>query len=271
MQLIRDFTAIPDSALKGAVTIGNFDGVHRGHAHLIRELVAAAKSGPAVVVTFEPHPLTILRPALAPQRLTWIERKAELLGRLGVTHVVVLNTTAELLEWSPQQFFEFVLQVGLETHTIVEGPNFHFGKNRAGNISVLRQLCAINGIALEVVQPDDDGGQWISSTRIRLLLEQGKVREANQLLTEPYQLRGQVVTGAKRGREIGFPTLNLDHIDTMLPGHGAFAGRTTIAGKAYRVAINIGRIRLLMIIATKSKPTCWIGVAISMIKSWPLN
>lgn len=227
---------------QGAVTIGNYDGVHRGHAALLSQLktVSQRLGCAALVVTFDPHPLQLLRPESAPVPLSWVERKAELLGQQGVDALVVLQTTKELLRLTPPQFVDRILVESLQARAVVEGPNFHFGAKRAGNTAVLEDLCQAREIETLVVEPVATGEEWISSTRIRELLRAGEIRKANDLLTAPYRLRGQVVAGAQRGRTIGFPTLNLSGITTLVPGHGVYAGHVYLADGPHAAAINIG-------------------------------
>lgn len=242
MQLLRSLDRLPPELTGGAVAIGNFDGVHRGHARLIERLVAQAAQvgGPAVVFTFDPHPLAILKPEWLPTPMTRSERKAELLGQLGVDAVIAYPTDRELLNLTPQQFFDLIVRERLKAKAIVEGPNFHFGKDRAGNVEVLRRLCATTGTAIEIVEPVAVDGELISSSRVRNLVQGGAVGQANQLLTQPYRLTGIVGRGAERGRTIRFPTANLERIETVLPALGVYAGRAWVDDRVYAAAINIG-------------------------------
>lgn len=224
------------------MSIGNFDGVHHGHARIVGRLLELARQvgGPAVVFTFDPHPVRILRPSQAPPPLTWTDRKAELLAELGIDAMVAYPTNEALLQLSPAEFFDSIIRDRLDARAMVEGPNFFFGRGRAGNIEVLGQLAQRAGILLDVVQPLVVDGQYVSSSRVRGLIERGAVDEARSLLTAPYRLRGMVVHGAGRGAKIGFPTANLDAIDTLLPAMGVYAGRAFIGGTAWPAAINIG-------------------------------
>lgn len=232
----------PPEVCRGAVTIGNFDGVHRGHQAMIEALAAAAQRDgcPAVAVTFHPHPLSLLRPAAAPPLLTTVEHRTELLRRLGVDHVVVLSATRELLRLSAAEFFEQIVLQQLQARRLVEGPNFFFGRDRGGNITVLRGLCSVHGVQLDVIEPVTVNGQWVSSSVIRSLLQDGDLNDAVALLGHPYRLSGRVTTGAQRGREIGFPTANLDEIATVVPGPGVYAGRCRVDGATHLAAVHIG-------------------------------
>ena len=242
MPLIRSFDSLPATLKHGAVTIGNFDGVHRGHAQLIQRLVAEATAvgGPAVVFTFDPHPAYLLRPHEAPPPLTWTERKAELLEEMGVTATIAYPTHRGLLEWTPQQFFNAIVRDGLAAKVLVEGPNFCFGRGRSGNIETLAGLCREAEVMLHIVPPVVVGGQIVSSSRIRQALEAGDVELAHELMGRPYRLRGKVVTGARRGTRLGFPTANLDQIDTLVPGTGVYAGWAWHAARSWPAAVHIG-------------------------------
>ena len=183
-----------------AVAIGNFDGVHKGHARIVQRLLAQAKKcgGPAVVFTFDPHPVRLLRPEHAPPPLTWTERKAELLAALGVDTTIAYPTDEALLRLSPEQFFQQIVSDALGCPGMVEGPNFFFGHRRAGNIELLRQLCAAKEILLDVVEPLVIDGAPVSSSRVRHYIAAGKIDEANKMLTLPYRIRGMVRHGAAR-------------------------------------------------------------------------
>lgn len=224
------------------MTIGNFDGVHRGHARIIERLLAQARrvNGPAVVFTFDPHPVRLLRPDDCPPPLTWTDRKAELLAELGVDAMLAYPTDDALLSLTPEEFFQRILLEALEARAIVEGPNFFFGHGRAGDVEFLKRLCDQQGLTLEVVEPLQIGGSIVSSSRVRHLIAAGKVQEAAALLTRPYRIRGMVTHGAGRGSKIGFPTANVAAIDTLLPGPGVYAGRASVQSVSRPAAINIG-------------------------------
>ncbi|MCA9269805.1 MAG: bifunctional riboflavin kinase/FAD synthetase, partial [Planctomycetales bacterium] len=229
MQLIRALVDLPESLRGGAVSIGNFDGVHRGHARIVERLkhAAAKVGGPAIVFTFDPHPVRLLRPDLAPPPLTWTDRKAELLAALGVDAMIAYPTDEALLRRTPEDFFDTIVLGWLGARAMIEGPNFCFGHGRAGDIHTLRRLCDASSVALEIAEPlcSGDADEFVSSSRIRKRIAAGDVDQAAQWLTEPYRLRGMVTHGARRGATIGFPTANLDAIDTIVPGMGVYAGR----------------------------------------------
>jgi riboflavin kinase/FMN adenylyltransferase len=226
----------------GAVTVGNFDAVHRGH----RALVAAATvwagrvGGPAVVVTFDPPPHEVLYSGSARAPLSTLANRAELLHAAGADHVVILRTVPALLALSPEAFFEDVLLRQLGVKAVVEGYDFRFGRGRAGDTKALRELCAAAGVAFEEVPPLVGGGEPVSSSRVRAALLAGDVVLAAELLGRPYRVTGTVVTGARRGRTIGFPTANLGDVPTVLPGNGVYAVWAVVDGRSHPAAANVG-------------------------------
>lgn len=242
MHLIRDLSLLPESQSGGAVAIGNFDGVHLGHARIVERLraQAAAVRGPAVVFTFDPHPVRLLRPAEAPPPLTWTDRKAELLKELGVDGVVAYPTDEQLLALGPREFFDQIVRGRLRARAMVEGQNFFFGKGRAGNVETLAAYCREAEMTLEIVEPVQAGGAPVSSSRVRGLVAAGDVSGAAALLTRPYRIRGLVTHGAARGAKLGFPTANVSAVDTLLPTPGVYAGAGVIGDERWPAAINLG-------------------------------
>lgn len=226
----------------GAVTVGNFDGVHRGHAALVRAARerAAAVGGPAVAVTFDPPPHEVLHANTHRPPLTDIPGRAELLLAAGADRVVVLKTSAALLALSAEAFFEDVLVRQLGARAVVEGFNFRFGRGRAGTNDALRALCRAAGLGFTEVPELTFDGAAVSSSRVRAALLVGDVARAADLLGRPYRIAGTVVTGAKRGRTIGFPTANLGDVPTLLPANGVYAVRATVGGATWPAAANVG-------------------------------
>jgi riboflavin kinase/FMN adenylyltransferase len=240
--IIRHLEQLPDSARGGAVAIGNFDGVHLGHRRIVERLLERAREvdGPAIIFTFDPHPVRLLRPHESPPPLTWTERKAQLLKELGVDWIVAYPTDRKLLELTAQEFFDRIVVDALRAKAMVEGPNFYFGHNREGNVELLRKLTAAAGMTLDVVEPLVLEGELVSSSLIRKRIAEGDVARAARMLTHPYRIRGMVTHGAGRGGQLGFPTANLEAIDTLLPAGGVYAGRAWIADVGFPAAISIG-------------------------------
>ena len=240
--LFRDIENLPAQLRGGAVSIGNFDGVHRGHAEIVKRLVARARDvgGPAVVFTFDPHPIQLLRPDAVPARLSWTRRKARLLAELGVDAVVAYPTDREILGLSARDFFTQIILERLDSKALVEGPNFFFGRNRTGSVDLLRKFCENDSLTLDIVEPLKEDGRIVSSSWIRELIAAGEMREAARLLVRPYRIRGSVVRGAGRGATIGFPTANVEPVDMATPPLGVYAGRARTDDDEFPAAINIG-------------------------------
>jgi riboflavin kinase/FMN adenylyltransferase len=242
LKVLRNLDDFSDDLRGGAVTIGNFDGVHRGHARLVRRLrrLADEIGGPAIVFTFDPHPAWILHPDAAPQPLIWNQRKAEILRELGADVVLIYPADRAFLELDARQFFQQIVLGRLGAKGMVEGPNFFFGRNRSGTLQVLEDLCADAGVRLELAEPVEVDGRVVSSSMIRELIIQGRTAEARIMLGRPYRIRGLVVRGAGRGTKIGYPTANLERIDTLLPCDGIYAGRAWVDQAAYPAAVSLG-------------------------------
>jgi len=242
VNLFRDLDQFPEQFRHGAVSIGNFDGVHLGHARIVERLLAMADKigGPAVVFTFDPHPARLLRPDLAPAPLGWTDRKVHLLAELGVDAVVIFPTDREFLELEARRFFQRIVRGRLAARAMVEGPDFFFGHNRTGNVEVLRRFCDEAEIELQVVEPVQVDGLNVSSSRIRSLIAEGCIDRAGSMLGRPYRVRGKVVRGASRGRTLGFPTANVGQIDTLLPSEGIYAGMARVENTSWPAAINVG-------------------------------
>lgn len=231
---------IPQSCVGGILTIGNFDGVHKGHKSLVMETARQARGIPSVAVTFDPTPTQVLRPeAAGPLLLTVQERTCKL--QEYVDHVLVLRTSRELLQLPAREFFEKILLDELKVRGLVEGYNFGFGKNREGTIEVLRQLCTEKNVPLTLMPPCEILGAPVSSSRVRAELLAGRVDIANQLLGTAYWVTGTVGTGAKRGATLGFPTANLHDVATLIPGDGVYAVAASLADHGtLPAAANIG-------------------------------
>ncbi len=241
MLLLNGFTD-PDAYRGGFLSLGNFDGVHRGHQAMLGELVAYARrlGGPAVVMTFEPHPLALLAPERLPPKLTTLDEKARLLAKLGIDCLIAYRTDTHLLQLTAEEFFERIIREEIAARGLMEGPNFCFGRGRKGTIDTLKTMCAAAHLELKVCEMIALDGEDVSSTTIRTALREGRIRDANTGLGRTYRLAGKVATGARRGRTLGFPTANLDQIETLIPGNGVYAGTSEIDGASYPAAIHIG-------------------------------
>lgn len=241
MTLVRGWESI-ELLRGGYASIGNFDGVHRGHQAMLNVLISRARSDnvPAVAVTFDPHPIALLKPEAAPPALTTIEHRAELLKRYGVDVTIALPTDRSFLSLTAEEFFDSIVRAKLQAKGLVEGPNFFFGRNRSGNITVLRSLCAAHGLSFDVAPPVTVDEQLVSSSVIRSLLETGDVAHAVRLLGHHYRLSGTVGHGAERGRTLGFPTANLIEVGTLVPANGVYAGWATVDSMRHPAAIHIG-------------------------------
>jgi riboflavin kinase/FMN adenylyltransferase len=227
-----------------AVAVGNFDGVHRGHQVLVSATVSAARAsgGAAVVLTFDPHPLRVLRPEQAPKALMTLEQKAELLAELGVDQMVTLPFTRELSRQDPEQFARHVLQEALGARLVVVGRDFRFGRDRAGDLADLERLGAALGFRVLGLEPVWHEGAPISTTRIREALARGVVKEARDLLGRRFAVEGTVVHGQGRGKGLGIPTANLQPLNETLPRPGVYACwcRRTEGGGSPAV-VNLGQ------------------------------
>lgn len=241
MHIQRGFET-PELYRGGWVTIGNFDGVHRGHQSMLATLVARAHEARthAVVLTFDPHPITLLRPNQTPPALSLLDHKLELFAQHGIDTVIIYPTDQALLKLTPEEFFRDIVLGQLSAVGLVEGPNFFFGRGRAGNVDTMRSLCDVAGLKFEVVPALIVRDRMASSSEVRALIASGQMAEAVEMLGHPYRIRGVVGTGAARGRTIGFPTVNLEAITTLLPPDGVYAGRCRIADETYSAAINLG-------------------------------
>lgn len=242
LEVVRGWQNFPSRLQGGVVTIGNFDGVHRGHQEILRRLVNEARQQqvPSVVFTFSPHPLAILRPESQPVPLTDFDTRARWLARYGVDVMVICETNRELLNLHYRDFFQQVVWRTLRPVLLAEGPNFHFGRGRQGTPVELRQLCLSHGVTLEIVEPKKDAGQMISSSVIRKCLSNGQIGTANQALGHPYELQGVVQRGDGRGKALGIPTANLGNVSTLVPADGVYAGIVHACQRPYVAAVNIG-------------------------------
>jgi riboflavin kinase/FMN adenylyltransferase len=245
VQTWRSLGELPADLGRTVVTIGNFDGVHHGHQTVIRrarEVASELGVEQVVAVTFDPHPMEVLRPEHAPSTLTSIETRAALLSAAGVDAVFVLPFDRQVASWAPEEFIDRILVESLHAAAVVVGANFRFGNRAAGDVTTLREAgrtrdFAVEGIAL------DGGPQVWSSTYIRTCLATGDVAGAAEALGRPFTVRGTVVQGDQRGRELGFPTANVPtSAMAAAPADGVYAGwlRRCDTGETYPAAISVG-------------------------------
>jgi len=233
------------ASLRGAIiALGNFDGFHRGHQAVARAAIewARAEGRPSVIATFDPHPVRHFRPDLPPFRLTTLEQRQELYLAAGATAMLVFHFDGELAGTSAEDFVRVLLAQHLGVAGVVTGEDFTFGKGRVGNRAMLEALGREVGIASRAVAPVIDGGEPVSSSRIRDALRAGDPQEAARLLSRPFAIRGVVEHGDKRGREIGFPTANLAIESYLRPRYGIYAvtGRVLATGQELQGAANLG-------------------------------
>ena len=224
------------------LALGNFDGVHRGHAKII-ELVrrrADERGVTAVALTFDPHPSRIVRPDKAPPLLMTGAQKLAALGDAGMAGIAVVRFTQALSRWEPEAFVRVVLVEWLRVSEVWVGANFLFGHDRAGNFSVLRSLGARYGFRAEKIDPVRYREFVVSSTRVRRLVAEGRVDEAGALLGHHYMLEGTVTRGAGRGRQLGFPTANLSTDNELFPPNGVYATAVLMDGEIHASVTNVG-------------------------------
>ena len=244
MKVLRGLGAIPADWPASAVSIGKFDGVHIGHLAVIEELktIAGENGLQAVVVTFDRHPLALLAPAMCPQSLVSTEQKLELLSDTGIDATLVLEFNEALSSLPPEEFIERILVNALHVRQVLVGRDFRFGARGAGDVTLLERLG--RGFGFDVRLIDDvtqDNERRVSSSWIRELILAGDPRTAADLLGHLPAVRGVVVHGAKRGRELGFPTANLSpDSEGIIPADGVYAGWLTDAGIRYPAAISVG-------------------------------
>lgn len=229
MQRWNDLTEVPDGFGPCVVTLGNFDGVHGGHRVVLGRVVEAARAvdAPAVAVTFDPHPLRVLFPDRAPELITGLDQRLALIASTGIDAVLVMEFTPDLASWSPERFVTEVFVGALHASAIVVGHDTRFGKSNSGDAGTLAELGAAGGFVVEVVDDlvPDAAPRRSSSSWARELLHEGDVSGAAVLLGRPHRLTGEVVHGDHRGRELGYPTANLEQdVEGMVPADGVYAG-----------------------------------------------
>ena len=234
---------VPPSLRGAVVALGNFDGFHLGHQAVVGEALgwARAEQRPAIVATFDPHPVRFFAPDAPPFRLTTLDQRQELFGAAGADAMLVFEFDAALAATTAQSFVVDLLAGQLGAAGVVTGEDFTFGKGRGGNVAVLAELGAKCGLAARAVGPVSDEGEAVSSSRIRDALHAGDCATATHLLTRPFAIRGEVQHGAKLGRTIGYPTANLEMGSYLRPRYGIYAVTGMLpGGEVLRGAANLG-------------------------------
>jgi riboflavin kinase/FMN adenylyltransferase len=231
VKIINNISGVGKIQRGCVLTIGNFDGVHIGHQEILKTAgrVARQKKAALAVMTFVPHPLFVLNPAKAPGILTPLEYKKYLLSQMGVDYLILLPSTVELLALLPNDFIDQFVVQNIKPSVLVEGDDFNFGRGRGGNINTLKDIGKEKGFDVIVVtsavaKTRDGTTVEVSSTMIRMMLAQGRVADAAIELGRPYRLIGKIISGRGVGRRLGFPTLNMQRPNQVVPGAGVYAG-----------------------------------------------
>lgn len=245
MQVLRDPLRSTDLPKGGIVTIGNFDGVHRGHQEILASVVDRARETerPAVAVTFDPHPLKVLHPEQAPRMIQTLGQKEEAIEKLGFDAVLVIPFTRDFSLTEPEEFVRDFLARRLEASEIFLGAHFAFGRGKRGDLDLLRRLGPACGFAAQGVPEVLHEGAPISSTRIREAISRGDIAPANAMLGRPFELDGFVAKGDRMGRRLGYPTINLRPDNELSPGDGVYFSRVFFKsfGRQFNCVTNIGR------------------------------
>jgi riboflavin kinase/FMN adenylyltransferase len=226
MERWTDLSQIPPGYGPSVATLGNFDGVHKGHQAVLATVVgrARAEGAQAVAVTFEPHPVAVLHPDRAPQIITAPQQRLDLLAATGLDAVLVMEFTREFALWTPERFVVDVFVKALGASVVVVGEDTRFGVRNSGDVDTLRQIGVEHGFEVLALKDIGDGGRW-SSSRVRALVTSGDVATATEILGRPHRVCGEVVHGDHRGRELGYPTANLSQESAGLtPADGVYAG-----------------------------------------------
>ncbi len=241
--IYRTLAETPDTFGPCAITIGNFDGVHRGHQEILRRVMAAAREGgwKSAVLTFDPHPAVLVAPASAPRLLTTLAERARIMTEFGIDEILILPFTPEIARLDPEDFVREILVDRLKARAVLVGANFHFGRRAAGDSAMLNELGDKYSFETEIVEPVVWRKRVISSTEIRKLIEAGDVSTACRLLGRPHALAGAVVSGEGRGSKQTVPTLNLDTKAETVPQNGVYVTRTRDGGgREWPSITNIG-------------------------------
>ncbi len=241
MEILQGLASLPDRRLAGScVTWGVFDGVHRGHRKVLRRLLELAGEGPAAVVTFDRHPVEVLRDTPVPL-IVPLDERLRLIGEQGVAFVLVLPFTREFSKTTAEEFVRDIVASRMGARRILLGHDSHFGRDRQGDVELLATLGRSLGIDVETCAPEVHEGTPISSSLIRRAIAEGRTEAAADLLGRPWSLRGIVTQGDRRGALLGFPTANVELREELHPLRGVYAVEADLDGKTYRGVANLGR------------------------------
>ena len=243
MNIIHDLKELEEPLENPVLTIGNFDGVHRGHLALFEKIKerADAMGGVSAVMTFEPHPIKIMKPGNGPPLITLIKQKLNLISNAGIDVIFCIPFTREFASISAQDFVQDLLVDKIGIKEIVVGYDYTFGHERKGDITLLKEMADKLGFKVHVLGPVHIDDTLVSSTSIRNLVQEGRISEARKFLGRDYQITGSVITGANRGGKLlGFPTANLDPMDELIPKRGVYAVTVLLDDKTYKGVTNIG-------------------------------
>jgi riboflavin kinase/FMN adenylyltransferase len=245
LQVLRDPFRTVDLPRGGVVTVGNFDGVHLGHQAMLRDVAARARAAavPSIVVTFDPHPLKVLHPERAPKMIQTLRQREEAIEACGIDALVIVSFTRDFSLIPAEDFAKELLARRLVARDVCVGANFAFGRERGGNLEVLRRVGAEAGFAVSGLADVADTSGPVSSTRIRNALAGGEVAAANALLGRPYAMDGIIAKGDRMGRKIGFPTMNLQPDNELYPKDGVYFTSVRIESfeRTFVCVTNIGR------------------------------
>ena len=230
------------SGRRAVLSVGNFDGLHLGHRKILCQVIERARAQQSIagVITFDPHPLKVLRPGQAPPMVETINQRMERFAAVGLEAALVLRFDRALAGLSPEEFVRGVLVEKLKTAAVLVGQNFRFGHRQEGNVETLTELGVRFGFSVQIVEPVALDGEFVSSSAVRGAVAEGRVAHAARLLGRPFALTGEIVRGAGRGATVLFPTLNLMAEQELLPKIGVYATETRVDGRLYRSATNVG-------------------------------
>src|SRR5689334_1975591 len=242
MKIFRSLEEVPADFGPTIVTVGNFDGIHRGHQHVLQEVAGRAHQNhsKAVAVTFEPHPFRILRPDVTPRLITPLAKKEELLAKTGLDALLEIPFTRDFSMTTAEEFARDILAGKLHAKEVHEGDNFHFGHNAQGTTASLKELGQQFGFAVRVYPVMMVGGIQVSSSQVRALLVAGRVNMAGRLLGRPFSITGAPGRGRGYGHKYTVPTINLSRYDDLVPGNGVYLTRTRVDNETFNSVTNVG-------------------------------